>query len=347
LKPFDDLTCLGKARRMHSVARDALRAYGLEGSKLLRLAPGKGVLYRIRGPEPPHLPPSGRHESGTYLLRIQEPRPETAGCIRSEFRWLDAILKDTDLVVPAPVRTREGQDALLLTPAGVPGERVCNVTRWVEGRLLLRPGGPGPQALRKVGRLMARLHDHGHRFSRDRGESFRVWNDRTVLGEESPYFPGVERLVLGAKDRRLFARVRRKLTEVTARLGTGPDVFGLIHGDLIQLNYLFHRGDVRAVDFGDCGRGHFLYDMGITLFALWGRDPRGLQRSAFLEGYREVRRFTQDRERLLDVFVAARAVALSRWVLGGEVEEGDEAFREKYAAHVLRGLGTWSWNVPV
>lgn len=33
---------------------------------------------------------------------------------------------------------------------------------------------------------------------------------------------------------------------------------GLIHGDLHQENYLFCRGAVGAIDFDDCGYGHFL-----------------------------------------------------------------------------------------
>jgi Ser/Thr protein kinase RdoA (MazF antagonist) len=51
-------------------------------------------------------------------------------------------------------------------------------------------------------------------------------------------------------------------------LGASPDVFGLIHSDLHQENYLFHRGRVRAIDFDDCGWGHFVYDLAVTLSEL-------------------------------------------------------------------------------
>jgi Ser/Thr protein kinase RdoA (MazF antagonist) len=52
---------------------------------------------------------------------------------------------------------------------------------------------------------------------------------------------------------KLFAAVIGRARETQRAPGDEPETFGLIHGDLHQDNYLFHRGDLRAIDCDDCG----------------------------------------------------------------------------------------------
>jgi Ser/Thr protein kinase RdoA (MazF antagonist) len=70
------------------------------------------------------------------------------------------------------------------------------------------------------------------------------------------------------RTRRLFGHVMRRARTAMDVLGRDPLAFGLIHGDLIQANYVVHRNRVGAIDFGDFGRGYFLYDMAVTLLML-------------------------------------------------------------------------------
>jgi Ser/Thr protein kinase RdoA (MazF antagonist) len=62
-------------------------------------------------------------------------------------------------------------------------------------------------------------------------------------------------------------------------------VFGLIHADLHQENYLFHGKQVRAIDFDDCGYGPFVYDLAVTLSELEHRADYPTLRAALLAGY--------------------------------------------------------------
>jgi len=98
-------------------------------------------------------------------------------------------------------------------------------------------------------------------------------------------------------------------------LGTGPDVYGLIHADLHQENYLFHRGHVRAIDFDDCGLGHFVYDLAATLSELRGRPDYAVLRAGLLRGYRAVRPLRAEHERYLEVFYGLRLLQLTLWFL--------------------------------
>src|SRR5215208_7215361 len=91
----------------------------------------------------------------------------------------------------------------------------------------------------------------------------------------------------------------RRIRTVQRLLGHGPETFGLIHGDLHQENYLFDRGQVRTIDFDDCGYGHYLYDLAVTLFNVRSRDDTPLLRQSFLAGYRSVRPLSSEHEQYL------------------------------------------------
>jgi Ser/Thr protein kinase RdoA (MazF antagonist) len=162
---------------------------------------------------------------------------------------------------------------------------------------------------------MAQLHVHGASFQRPRGFRCPCWDWNGIFGADSPLAPQVPRKLPKAIQA-LFDSVQERTKRVVRSLGKGPDVFGLIHGDLIQANYVIDRGRVGAIDFADFGMGYFLYDMAVTLLMLRPFDIHGSQRRAFIEGYREVNALTREHEALLDLFIAARAVALARSALG-------------------------------
>ncbi len=117
-------------------------------------------------------------------------------------------------------------------------------------------------------------------------------------------------------------------------LGTGPDVFGLIHSDLHQENYLFHRGRVRAIDFDDCGWGHFVYDLAVTLSELQHLPDAAALRAGLLRGYRTVRPLPPEHERYVEVFSALRVLKLTLWFLE---QRGHPAFAG-WKADVRDGL---------
>jgi Ser/Thr protein kinase RdoA (MazF antagonist) len=162
---------------------------------------------------------------------------------------------------------------------------------------------------------MATLHAHGTTWDPPDGFRCPRWDYAGLFSARSPWRPA-RALSIDADTRRAFERILRETRSVMRSLGTSNDVFGLIHGDLIQANYIVHEDSVRPIDFGDFGRGYFLYDAAVTLLMLKPFDRSGAQRRAFIAGYREVRPLTQEHEELLDTFIAARAVVLARWALG-------------------------------
>ncbi len=252
--------------------------------------------------------------NASYALRIYRPHDPAGRFLTSQMKWLKALARDTSLRVPVPVMNRGGTAA---TTFRSNGERFrATLTRWVSGERRFRANGPGARALFEVGRAMATLHRYGQSF---RPSDFRAprWDYEGLFGRGSPWCPPHPPAVDGAA-RKLFDSTTARCREAMRSLGHGDSVFGLIHGDCTQANYVIDRGRIGLVDFGDFGFGHFIYDMAITLLMLKPFDSTGAQRRAFLSGYREVRDLSPEHENLLDLFVAARAVVLAKWVMGAE-----------------------------
>jgi Ser/Thr protein kinase RdoA (MazF antagonist) len=129
--------------------------------------------------------------------------------------------------------------------------------------------------------------------------------------------------------------VHSKIRAVQRLLGQGPETFGLIHGDLHQENYLFHQGQVRAIDFDDCGYGHYVYDIAVTLLNVRGRDSTPLLRESFLAGYRSIRPLSTEHEEYVDTFFDLRDLQIMIWAIE---MRNHPAFRDRWVANVKETL---------
>lgn len=49
-------------------------------------------------------------------------------------------------------------------------------------------------------------------------------------------------------------------------MSTSKDIYGIIHGDLHQQNFLYDNGDLTFIDFGDSKYGWFAYDIAISIY---------------------------------------------------------------------------------
>ena len=229
--------------------------------------------------------------------------------------WLDAIARETDLVVPAPVADREGSLLTVASAPGIPQPRVCALFRWVKGRFCSQHDLT-VRHLRMVGRLMGRLQRHSERFVPPAGFTRIRWGADGLLGGVYGGTIAHAKAVLDPARRAIVDRAESITRHAMERLGEAPSVFGLIHGDLHQMNYVFLKGEARALDFDDCGWGYYLGDMGATLGPLVSRKDFAALRAAFLHGYRGVRRLDAGHERMLTSFLIADRLKIAVWMSG-------------------------------
>jgi Ser/Thr protein kinase RdoA (MazF antagonist) len=290
--PFSDMNRTAQFRRLTALACRALLDYDVGDVSLSPLQLIQNATWRVRC----------RAGGQQYLLRIHTPRRHDTAAIRSELLWLEALRAEGDFLVPIPVQTRDGE---LLTTAcanGVPEPRVCTLMTWLPGRLERRRRTP--VILRKMGGLMARLHEHASRFCVPESFARPRWGHAELFHRGAETSAGWDRLT--RRQRHLFETVAERSGPIMDRLGTGRDVFGLIHGDLIFSNVVFHRGAPCPIDFDDCGFGYFLYDIAILLDRIEMQKDYGALRAALLEGYRQIRPLAAHHEDYLDLFLAGR-----------------------------------------
>jgi Ser/Thr protein kinase RdoA (MazF antagonist) len=330
-KPFSTLSERGQTRRMMHLARKALEAYALP---VVRVTPLKQVYnknFRITS-----------LNCEQYMLRICHPRRSSTEPVHSELLWLAALNRETELHVPEPVLNQEKQYITVIDDEDVPGSSLCLLFRWIKGRFLYQ--ALTPPHLFQVGELMARLQNHAAQwelpagFTRRRVDNlFCLRQDQDDHFDETVADKAVQTVteVSTPQDGKLVEAVILKVWSVLKDLGEGPDTFGLIHADLHQWNYLFDHGQVGAIDFDDCGFGHWLYDLSVTLYCLRSHPDFDALRRAFLAGYRSTHSLTTEHEALINTFMALRTLQDMLW----DIEERSQpAFSTRWSALMQDGL---------
>lgn len=303
MTPFEDLTYRGQLRRLRQLALTALASYDLGDFTLRPIQHRENATFLVRA------------GGCRYVLRVSRPGCKTQSAIRSELEWTDAIARDTDLVVRAPVVNREGQLLTVASTPGVPEPRVCALFRWVKGRFVSQHDLTG-RHLVMVGRLVGRLHCHAEGFVPPPGFTRIRWDAGGLLGGVYCGTIAHAKAILDPARKAIVDRAESITRRAMERLGEGPSVFGLIHGDLHQMNYVFLKGEARALDFDDCGWGYYLGDMGATLGPLVSRKDFASLRAAFLHGYRGVRPLDAGHERTLTSFLIADRLKIAVWMAG-------------------------------
>jgi Ser/Thr protein kinase RdoA (MazF antagonist) len=91
---------------------------------------------------------------------------------------------------------------------------------------------------------------------------------------------------------------------------------------------------VRAIDFDDCGWGHYTYDLAVTLSELRWRPDSAALRAGLLRGYRAVRPLSTGYERYLETFQGLRMLLLVLWFL----EQRSHPAVPEWEREVRRGL---------
>ncbi|MBZ0276090.1 MAG: phosphotransferase, partial [Anaerolineae bacterium] len=235
--------------------------------------------------------------------------------IQSELVWLAALRRDTPLGVPEPITAPDGNSVVFIPVDGLDAPLVCALFRWMDGEAR-QPDTITLQETYQAGVFLARLHEYSRRYTPPPEFERPRFDGEGLFGDDSVYNPGAGAALFSDEQRWVFSQVAERMRRVMDEQDAIPGAFGLIHADFLVKNMLFHQGEVRALDFDECGWGYYLYDIAPALWQFKDQPRYADLRAAYWDGYTSVRQMPDGTQSPLEAFLAARHLASIRWIAG-------------------------------
>jgi Ser/Thr protein kinase RdoA (MazF antagonist) len=283
-----------RAAAYDALADTALRLFGVTAHEVVFLGHNSGAAYRV---ESPH--------AGRLLLKVQAPQGDSEGlsapAILGGLCWLATMAEVTDLPVQTPLPDPSGA---LLPSVHFRGLSLpCSLQRWLDGQQV---EALSTDQAHRVGDLLGRWHafSEGHATDTDGAVRYdspylaRALDDLRVLSTSGAItndsWHTIERAV----------GLARSLVDA---LGTSPDVFGVVHGDLNPDNIIVASdGTIQFIDLAQLVLAPYLWDLGTALYQYSYQDAS--VRRALMTGYREARPGLTIPPLALEAFVCAAAL---------------------------------------
>lgn len=286
---FETMTPDEQRRWWQAQAQQALAYFGLPDAALRWLAYTHNAVFDVQ------------HKSGRYVLRLQ--RTQKAAPLEAEAAVLRRLhAQGLAGRIPLPIQQQRFPQTVAVLWNYLPG--TIRSAEEVSER-----------DLRAVGRFLATLH--AIPFAAP-DVPLPHLDYRGLFGAGGRYDAGSAEAVLSAQQKAVMAAVAQTVQQAMQELGQSPQEFGLIHGDLLLKNVLFHEGEVRALDWEYCGWGYYLYDLTPLLWLLKPQTNYASLEAALWEGYTALRPLTGRHRVLLERFIAGRQVASMRWLAANQ-----------------------------
>jgi Ser/Thr protein kinase RdoA (MazF antagonist) len=324
MKPYDQLTHLGRVRRYHRLASAALAEYGISNAHLKFIRDSGNVTFRVVPTDEDNFAENDPHYFRNHLvLRMHEPGYQSAAAIQSELEWLAALCRETDLTVPEPQRTTDGALFVEVQIPGIPQARQCSLLRWMTGRLLQE--NLQPAHYRALGVTMAKLHTHAESWQFPAGFTRPHYDWDGLFGDNDFVKVPASEAWKQIPDQYIkpFETVVYQVQDVMTDFSQDADAFGLIHADIsIGDNVLFggQPMEARPIDFDDCAFGYWMFDIGVALSELRKTSAFPWCKDALLEGYSQVRSMPAEQWMHLDLFIAAWHAFEVFWAASGTIK---------------------------
>ena len=285
-----------------ALATAALRHWGLEGAALQPINRTENSIYRV---EP-------RGGARPVILRVHREGYNTTNGIRTELAWMRALQAEAGIRTPQAIPARNGEDIQFVSHPSVPGPRRCVLFEFIDGI------EPSPEhdlvpAFRQLGEMAARTHVHSQGWRRPPYFERLSWDFEHCLGATPNWGPWRDGPELTRRQIPILERTVATIERRLERYGAAPDRFGLIHADFRLGNLLIHQGDVRVIDFDDCGLGWFLYDLATAVSLIEDNPNLDALLAAWLEGYRRVRPLSAADEAEIWTFIMLRRLTVLAW----------------------------------
>ena len=292
----------GQAQRYFTAAEEAIRQYPLGPATLTFVQQNAGAVFRVE------IQKSGQ----VYLLKIHDRAGAganpTVEQLEAGLHWLAALARDTDIVVQTPVVATTGQFVSQVALADSPPVN-CTVQQWVAGE---PPHGHfTADQVRRIGALMATLHKHSTGYPLPPHVTALRQDAADLARNVGILRAALDTALLSDREYAVLVAAQKHITALMASLGTAPELWGPVHGDLHHDNLLFFQQEIRPIDFTGLRLAHYAYDIGVTLYHIYYQAPA--IRHAFFDGYQQVRLLTKTYPREVEAFMTHAAIDNIAW----------------------------------
>ncbi|MDA0711494.1 MAG: phosphotransferase [bacterium] len=325
MHPFSCCSYSAQVARLRKLAYCALSRYAIQARSVRLIRHWNNTTFDVRDGQ-------GRR----YVLRISRPGFQDLSQVQSEMTWLAAIQEQTDLIVPDAVLTLTGEQVIEVATEGVPEARVCVVFHRKEGVFYGR--GLRTAHYEAAGQLMARLHELSQVSASTAALHRKMWTVETAIGCVPAIDQNAFKALLRPTEERVYQKVWDRYAEVYHTLGLHTDVYGMIHGDFHPGNILFFPSGVGAIDFDECGWGHYLHDVAVALMGIRNRPDAMNLRCALLRGYCSVRELPEVLDGALNALIAGRLLGLAVWTAGVTDHPWNRAHAPRVVAETMDEL---------
>jgi len=302
IKPYKDLTLHGQSRRLRVMAIQALKHYDINVARLSLITNDFNAIYRVDST-------SGEK----FILRVTLPEGgHNKETIEAEVTWLDALSKETNLSVPQPFPSRNGQYALEISTEGVPEPRWCAIFRWMPGVNLA--DHLNAENVTKLGSLMAHLHNHAAKFKPDNTHQVPHFDRVFPFPEPVILFDEAYKDIFPASRKEILLQAIAWAEHAIKILIESGEPMRIIHADLHQWNVRIFHEKLSPIDFEDLMWGWPVQDIGTTLFYFLNETYEEMYQ-AFKVGYSSVSPWPERYPGEIESFIAARSVGLVNFIL--------------------------------
>lgn len=235
-----------------SIAKEALHNYSITYKSIDFIGQSANTIFKITDQENNH-----------FSLRLHLSQSETLESywteqelVRSEMIWLHSLDLDTDLTLPSPIKNIHGDFITNVNNIN------CTFVKWVEGEQ--KAFISTLDDARYVGEMIGKLHKQASNWNipdlleRPTFDSSRILQSLEKLKEHA------NAGLFDTDNIELLQHAGQRVITMMSSLERTSSNWGMIHADLIPSNFVFHGNEARPIDFGACGFGFYLFDLGWT-----------------------------------------------------------------------------------
>lgn len=277
-------------------------------------------------------------------LRVHRPGYQDRIAIESELDWVAALRQTGQIPVPKPIRGRNGAWVQELDPHDGAGPRHAVLFAFEAGHEPDEHFEGPPDLFFVLGRMAAICHAHARTWQRPPGFQRHAWTVQSMLSSNGIWGDWRQAPNVDRETGKVLEEAQQELSQRFERFGKTEDRFGLVHADMRLANLLVDGGDVRLLDFDDCGFGWFIYDFAAAI-SFYELSPKvRAWRESWCEGYEAIRTLPNDWRDMIDPAIVLRRMLLLAWIgshaeaplpqsLAPHFADGTRELAERFLAH--------------